>query len=125
MLIKFKLVLLSFWRDYHLMTRAPILKVYSPQYSTICHLCLKGSEKQRFTCVIVLFLCFSVLLHAGSLKHPLVAASHSDLFYFLFLHSDGYIKWNVIRESLHSSSHFEESEISLKNLHVTSLVDTI
>lgn len=43
---------LSFRRNCHWMTRAPILKVYSPQYSTICHLCPEGSEEQRFACCV-------------------------------------------------------------------------
>lgn len=94
---------LSYWRNYYLMTRAPIPKVYSPQFSTICHLRPKSSEEQRFICVTVLLLGFSVLLYAGSVTHPLVIASHSDLFYILFLHSDGYIKWNVVIEIIQVS----------------------
>lgn len=66
-------------------------------YSTMCHLCWKDSEEQRFVGA-GLFLCFSVLLHAGPFKHSLVSTSRNDRFNFLFLLSDTYIHWTVITE---------------------------
>lgn len=103
---------------------APILKGYSSQYLTMCHLCWNDSEEQRFPCTG--YFCFSVLLHAGLFKHPLVNTSHNGSSYLLFLHSNGYVKWNVIREITQAFIFVvvRRNLKLVKNLNLTFLVDT-